>query len=180
MGTRSVIARQEGDGFKGRYCHWDGYPSHMVPALWNVVAQTFASDVNAALRVLIEDNYGWLSIDERASANEPLRVGLNDGRFRQVEGVGIAYTTEQGQSSPDEWITHDGGDWGTEYAYALNDVGIAVFDRRWGTPTEDEGKMVGYFGVGAPDSSGYWKLLGIVRWDADASQFEQQLAWFSD
>lgn len=34
MGTRSVIAKPHGDGFMGKYCHWDGYPSGVGAALW--------------------------------------------------------------------------------------------------------------------------------------------------
>lgn len=34
MSTRSVIARPEGDGFIGRYAHWDGYPTCRGAQLW--------------------------------------------------------------------------------------------------------------------------------------------------
>ena len=27
MGTRSIIAKRDGDAVRAIYCHWDGYPS---------------------------------------------------------------------------------------------------------------------------------------------------------
>lgn len=41
MGTSSVLAIQDGDGdeWRGRYCHWDGYPTHMGKVLWSEIRQ---------------------------------------------------------------------------------------------------------------------------------------------
>ena len=33
MGTRSIVGVPHGDGVRGRYCHWDGYPSGVGAAL---------------------------------------------------------------------------------------------------------------------------------------------------
>lgn len=34
MATRSFIAIRTPKGFRGVYCHWDGYPSHHLPILY--------------------------------------------------------------------------------------------------------------------------------------------------
>ena len=33
MSTNSSIAIKQDDGYKAIYCHWDGYPSYMLPIL---------------------------------------------------------------------------------------------------------------------------------------------------
>lgn len=33
MSTNSSIAVKQADGYKAIYCHWDGYPSYMLPIL---------------------------------------------------------------------------------------------------------------------------------------------------
>lgn len=39
MSTRSVIAIATPSGWKGRYVHWDGYPSYRGPAIEDYVAE---------------------------------------------------------------------------------------------------------------------------------------------
>jgi len=62
-----------------------------------------------------------------------------------VDGIGVAYTTVDDQSSPDDWITHDGDDWGTEYAYVI---------------APDAGTMSVFSGLREG-----WTLLTVVRLD---------------
>lgn len=38
MSTRSVVATAVGEGWHGRYCHDDGYPTHMGQVLWQAIA----------------------------------------------------------------------------------------------------------------------------------------------
>ena len=138
MSTRSVVARQRGDGFKGRYIHLDGYPSGVGARLYELCNTLGAEQT---LKVLTEDHYGWSSIHQ----SDQLNSGYHDARFELVDGIGIAYTTLDSLISPDEWIMSDGDDWGTEYAYAIApDVGtMSVFARH-----EES-----------------WRLLAVVRLD---------------
>jgi hypothetical protein len=164
MGTRSVIAIPEGDGWKGRYCHWDGYPSHQAAILQALVARDGLQTVQ---QTLTADYYGWslLQNDQPDIAGvEPRKreVGhaadaasiaydfgpegsYGDGRFANVPGYGVAYTTLQGQSSSDDWITHDGDNWGTEWAYVLSEGGLLVVKQSYDGPG---------------------RILGLYRWDS--------------
>ena len=179
MGTRSVVALPLDGGFKGRYIHWDGYPTGVGGSLLEIVQR---DGVERALEVLTQDNYGWSSLDPAMPAefedvifeNRQAFVaehgrypvtdpGGGDGRFRAVEGYGTAYTTVQNQSSPDEWITDTGDDWGTEWAYVLNPDSITVLERVW----NDGGHMTGMFGVGAEAGEGQWRIIGEVFYAVD-------------
>lgn len=125
MGTRSVVAVPlKSGGWKGRYVHWDGYPEGVGRALAQIVQR---DGYETAVKTLTQDHYGWSSLDPNAGAE--LDPGYTDGRFAAVEAYGVAYTTEQGQSSPDEWITPEGDDWGTEWAYVLHPDSIRVLER---------------------------------------------------
>lgn len=162
MGTRSVVALPEDGAFRGRYCHWDGYPTGVGAALIEIVKR---DGLDTARRTLTADHYGWSSLD--AEPTHELRAGLDDGRFADVPGYGIAYTTEQNQSSESDWITSNGGDWGTEWAYVLNERGLMVLERRWGDYAEDGEHMTGMFGMGADAGEGHWAVRGFVAYDAE-------------
>lgn len=141
MGTRSVIATAYPDGVKGRYIHWDGYPSAMAPPLVEIVLR---DGLEAAVSTLLEAHYGWSSIDS-GQQDGSLGPGMTDGRFVSVPGYGVAYTTEQGQSSPDEWIRVDQeGTW-CEYAYVLTPAGLVMCV------------------IGEADR---WLVLGTIPWTA--------------
>ena len=106
MGTRSVIAvRNETGGWKGRYCHWEGYPEGVGDAVRDIVKR---DGVEKAIKTLTEDHYGWSSVD--GDERQELDRWYNDGRFVAVPGYGIAYTTKDGQSDPDEWISSEDAD----------------------------------------------------------------------
>ena len=100
MGTRSVVAVRDKGGvaWKGRYVHWDGYPDGVGAAVAEIVKR---DGVETAVRTLLEEHYGWSTVN--AEPNVSLTQGYDDGRFVAVPGYGVAYTTKQGQSSPDEW-----------------------------------------------------------------------------
>ena len=120
MGTRSVIAvRNETGGWKGRYCHWDGYPEGVGAAVQAIVER---DGVEKAIKTLTEDHYGWSSVD--VGEAPVLGPGYDDGRFVAVPGYGIAYTTKDGQSDPDVWISSsesiDWWGWGCEYVHIID------------------------------------------------------------
>jgi hypothetical protein len=61
VSTRSVIARPTPDsGFRGNYCHNDGYPAHQGRILFEAVTGHFDGDPEAACRYLIDQHpAGW-------------------------------------------------------------------------------------------------------------------------
>jgi hypothetical protein len=165
MGTRSVIAIPDAEhGWKGRYVHWDGYPSGVGEVLRRIVNR---DGYATAVHTLTQVHYGWSSLHpEQSGEQSSLGFGYTDGRFAAVAGYGTAYTTAQGQSSADDWILADGDDCGTEWAYLLGEGGIAVYERRFGTPESDEGHGTGMFGCGASDTvaGGHWRKVGFVAY----------------
>lgn len=118
MATRSIIAVPYGDGWKGRYAHWDGYPDWMGQALWRIVQR---DGVEGARNILTNVNRYWSNVDPTCSG---LGDWQDDGRFRFVKGYGVAGTSAQAK---DEWIYSTDFDyWGTEYVYVLADDGLMI------------------------------------------------------
>lgn len=147
MGTRSVLAVPTGSTWRGRYCHWDGYPDHMLPALEAIVAR---DGVDLARKTLTELHYSWSQIDPNAPAEYDLPSDANtedrmaflrkhgrsaitdDGPgFELVPGYGIAHTTNEttsgGGASADDWITPHSETW-CEYAYIIHQDRIDVVE----------------------------------------------------
>lgn len=63
MGTRGVIAKPDGDGWRGRYHHWDSYPSGLGATLLGLHESHFEGDTDAMIRYLIdEEPGGWSTI----------------------------------------------------------------------------------------------------------------------
>ena len=105
MGTRSVVAvPTAGGGWKGRYVHWDGYPAGVGDAVRAIVER---DGVETAVDTLVVTNYGWSSVAAETREDEDLSAGMSDGRFKVVPGYGVAYTEQDGQSSPDAFITDE-------------------------------------------------------------------------
>lgn len=118
MGTRSIIAVVGNEGavingteFKlssknwyGRYCHYDGYPSHMVPTLQAIIKK-----------------YGVAEAKSKLLANSWSVLGLKEGKPTNFET-----TDEIGEFSGyknDPFLIQGSDDWGTEYLYIINDNG---------------------------------------------------------
>lgn len=122
MSTRSIIAKPTEDGsWRGRYCHWDGYPSHMIPELSRIIAE---KGYDRAVDILINFNVGWSSL----TASPTLGEGYKDGRFKTVSDYGVAYTVKSGQGSWDDWIGPEHVDSWCEYAYVLYPDRIDVWE----------------------------------------------------
>lgn len=69
MGTRGVIARAKGDGWEGRYHHWDSYPRGLGKTLWDLYHGFFNQDKEAMTKFLIDEHpAGWSTIN-RADFN---------------------------------------------------------------------------------------------------------------
>lgn len=151
MSTRSVIARPLGDGFEGRYCHSDGYPSGVGAHLHEQYRTAFGGDLDAMTKTLIDDEgVGWSAIcgydlskppcwvDTYGEGNGvPIPDDLKDERG-YVTDYGALYErfgpqsyTHRGETAQgDQMIrwTGNGEDmWGTEWAYVLSPMGLVVF-----------------------------------------------------
>jgi hypothetical protein len=166
MGTRGVVAIKDGDGWKGRYIHWDSYPSGVGLALVEILTR---DGLEQAVKTLIETHYGWSQVTGESDL-EPLSEGQDDGRFENIPGYGVAYTDTKitgydgrpyQQVTEDQWILSGESDNGTEWAYVLFADHIDVYRRQ----THDAKPMVGMFGLG--DDEGYWKLVSAVALDVE-------------
>ncbi|MGH2506549.1 MAG: hypothetical protein ACRDHZ_03900 [Ktedonobacteraceae bacterium] len=64
MSTRSVIGRvgTNEEEFSGVYHHWDGMPTSLGKALYELLGGHFAGDLRKMLRVLIDEHKGWSTI----------------------------------------------------------------------------------------------------------------------
>jgi hypothetical protein len=63
MSTRSVIAKPVGDGWEGRYHHWDGYPAGVGAELFHLYHNVFGHSVERMRKVLIDQHpAGWSTI----------------------------------------------------------------------------------------------------------------------
>lgn len=110
MATRSIIAVWGSEGYEiepnikvtsthewfGRYCHWDGYPEHMIPALQKIIAQFGVAETKRRLMLTT-----WSSIG--------------------IDPVDL----EIGKANPekDPFLFEGGDDWGTEFRYVITDKG---------------------------------------------------------
>lgn len=150
MGTRSVVAIPQGDSWKGRYVHWDGYPSGVGCALIEIRQSSYRNDLPGMIKALTEDHTYWSSVIGPEVNKKTLADYERDSRVI-VPGIGIA-----GVSEPDEWVTPD-DDWGCEWCYVLTDAGIHVLEA-----TRNGGHAVGMFGF---NPGAHWTHRGLVRWD---------------
>jgi hypothetical protein len=127
MSTRSVVGTIDDAGtFRGRYVHSDGYPSWQGPALTRILAR-LDGDLPQMIRTVTTDWYGWSILD---GAQEGRYDDMLGERGARVPGFGVAYTTAQGQSEPDDWTTFDpaGGflDCFIEWAYGFTSADPAT------------------------------------------------------
>lgn len=216
MSTRSVIAEPHGDGFRGRYHHFDGYPSGVGAQLWELYHGHFTDDGEAMRQYLITDEpQGWSNI---IGADFSLPKGWHDANdrdepcalcdlplwrhYRQYYPTGArlpfpdqvlqldhghqsipvitgpqSYTCRGETSDEPEgyYITSDGDDGGTEWAYVLGARSLFIFERRFGMPHDDQGHGVGMFGLGASDleCGGYWAPVAELDWFGDEPDWDQ-------
>ena len=114
MATRSIISVWGSEGYEiepnikvtsthewfGRYCHWDGYPEHMIPALQNMIS---IFGVAEAKRKVMANS--WSSIYVDAEADQSI------GKLNPEK---------------DPFLVAGGDDWGTEYRYVITDKGAIL------------------------------------------------------
>lgn len=175
MGTRSVIAEPFGDGFRGRYHHWDGYPSGLGHQLWDLYHGHFAGDVEAMTTYLIaEEPVGWSTING-ADFDQP-KGWVESGTSDTPHGPQSYSCRGETSDEPDGYYIHsDGDDGGTEWAYVLGARSLFIFERRFGLPHDDQGHGVGMFGLGASNTEegGYWAPVAELPWEKDEPDWEK-------
>ena len=118
MATRSCVAVPQGDGWAGRYVHWDGYPEHMIPTLLDLIER---KGLDRVIDVLINWNYGWSSLGAAGQIDVDRYA---DDRFTVVSDYGVAYSRSE---QDNHWITDQNSEplW-HEFVYILGPKGITV------------------------------------------------------
>ena len=120
MSTRSCVAIPQGDGWKGRYVHSDGYPSHMLPTLMDLVNR---KGLDRTIDVLINWNGGWSFV----GTYEGITNYLGEDRAHFVSDYGLAYTKKEQPLT--SWITSEDNDaLFIEYVYILGPKSITVLE----------------------------------------------------
>lgn len=175
MGTRGIIARPTpGDGFEGRYHHWDSYPTGLGATLYRLANGHFAHDYQRMVATLIDDHpAGWSTIND---SNFDLEPGFGDANVDKVlkpDGTidwdatdAILARIQQprcychGERSKDAapLLTHDGHDGGAEYAYVIdpNSGNMAVLEK----VRADSTHATGWFGENQDNA--HWTIIGLV------------------
>ncbi len=136
MGTRSIIAIPDAEcGWKGRYVHYDGYPTGVGAQVWAMVMR---SGLTETIKVLTEDHHSWSSLTTATEQNET--SARLDYPF--IAGWGEPHV----DGNPDAWVIADGDKWGCEWAYLLTPQGMEVMSIAIGS---DECVPAGFFPWGA-------------------------------
>jgi hypothetical protein len=169
MGTRAVIAAPEGDGWKGVYHHWDGYPSGLGVTLHEGFSQFLGMsrceatpeqlrEAAVAMRqkLILDQPGGWSTINDCDLTKPGHSIRSED------KGGDAPKCYDPGDDAAPP-ITNTSDDYGAEYAYVIHDDGLACYSRYH----TDGTKAVGWFGLPAAEE-GDWKPIGKVPWHASA------------
>lgn len=63
MSTNGMIARpKDGEGFEGRYHHWDSYPEGLGASLFKLANGYFKNDLHRMMQVLVDEHSAWSTI----------------------------------------------------------------------------------------------------------------------
>lgn len=124
MGTHSCIAKPEGDGWRGRYVHWDGYPTGVGVTLVTALTEAFKGDLDAMTAKLIDNEpVGW-SIIAGADLSQP-GCWVDSGDRPNNAPASYSARGETG----DTWITsQDEAFPGVEWVYVLTPSGVMVWE----------------------------------------------------
>ncbi len=169
MSTRSAIARVNGDGFKGVYHHWDGYPTGLGATLYQEAQKR---PLGALLTLLIDEHpAGWSTING-ADLSKP-------AGYLDVMAKAQAADVPDGEKPPECYchggrseeaapVTHE-TDSGMEWAYVFSEEAatMAVCER----VEPDGGHRVGMFGT-IGEGSANWAVRDIVQLDGPEPNWE--------
>jgi len=166
MGTRGCIARLTENGFEGRYHHWDSYPDGLGESLWRLYHSYFKEDLEAMLKVLIDEHKaGWSTICHRDFNH---KAGFVEHMTTEdIDNKTEAYRRPQcychGSRNEEAWLVteENASDSGIEWVYAF-DVAKKTM-HILASYNEDGTKMIGMFGLGNPKAE--WTTVKIVNLD---------------
>jgi len=164
MSTRAVIARIKGDGFEGRYHHYDGYPSGLGATLYELAHNRMLGELPAMLKTLLDDHpAGWSTING-ADWTEP--PGFQENGFTTE---GPECFCHGGRSEEAQTITHE-DDAGMEWAYIFDEEArtMAVCERA----LENGDHAIGMFGAIAADGY-HWAIRTVVNLDGPEPDWEE-------
>lgn len=160
MSTRSVVARVEGDGFVGRYCHWDGYPTNRGKQLFQAYRELGSADALIKYAIREGESGYWSSFC--APSENPVEADRStpegEAEFQKSGSANWAHEADN-----TDLITSSGDDWGTEWAYVIADYGLSVFERLYGESpdwsSEEDRKRW--------RDTANWQLIGTYKWDEE-------------
>lgn len=150
VGTVSIIAVPEGDTWRGRYCHWNGYPAHQYDALSTIIERDGYAH---AVQVLTRTHESWsylrpdmpsiegVTPDLDAPLGSVARLAVDftgqgpyaTNRFTIVPGYGVAYNDRPTYYKTDRWYGPD-SNVDAEWAYVLTPRQVITYehkDRQW-------------------------------------------------
>jgi hypothetical protein len=120
MSTPAVVAVPYGDGWRGRAVNGDGYPTWTGAKLLELVERDGPDKVIDT--VVNSDIYGWSYLDPNMDETQDHLLGK---RARPVPGYGLAYTTVQDQTDPEDWGTPENVA-SYEWVYLLGKTGLRI------------------------------------------------------
>ena len=157
MSTRGIIARPtEGEGFIGRYHHFDAYPAGLGMQLIELIN---AWGVSNTAKTLIDDHpAGWSSIFGDWS-QKPGFIEFNNPKRAELERRPQCYC--HGDRHEQEQV-FDNTDSGCEFAYVLDEdtKEMTIYE----TQHADGGHAIGMFGWG---TGGTWRKVDVIPLTAD-------------
>lgn len=121
MATRWIIAQAESDSWRGRYGHWDGYPSGVGAQLWKSYHEEMEHNAERLLHFLTQEHVGWSYICGCDLTKPPHmhNIGKDDGAA-QCYCHGDDGQPMKNAASEDVWTTREGDTLGCEYAYIIH------------------------------------------------------------
>lgn len=179
MSTRAAIARPNGDGFLGRYHHWDGYPSGLGATLyWLAQSNDIRSavglpptpwdgDVEKMLVVLLDEHTGWSTINDKDFRKSP---GYQDLMGQRDEARPECYC--HGTRSEEGWAVDEknASGSGVEYTYVISPNRKMTVLSSYAEFGGERQKMIGFFGMGAENAE--WQPIGYVDLDEHEPNWE--------
>jgi hypothetical protein len=130
MSTNGIIARSTGEGtFKGRYHHWDSYPSGLGVALVELYRGHFKHDLTHMLTVLLDQHpAGWSTIVQKDFGLKPGYTNVGS----RPDGMSIEEFQNQplnrrlqcychGARHEEDFLHDEKSDCGAEWAYVFDE-----------------------------------------------------------
>lgn len=182
MGTRGVIAERHGQSWRGRYHHWDSYPTGLGKSLWHVIPGVFGGNLEVALNFLLRQHTSWSTIQ---GADWTKEAGyIEDAKCRKCgkkyesgheEKTGHKFEWPRSSDSGPKCHCHgsrneksgkyitEGDDCGVEWAYVLDKkkATLTVLRHIW---REKGTQYVGIGGLSAIQPLS-WEDCGTFRLD---------------